>query len=131
MAAKARILIVDDHPDSLEVLSLFLRKLDFEVVSIDTGERALCLAKELTFDAYVLDSWLPDISGPDLCQAIREFDSHTPVVFYSANAATSDIEEALKQGAQGYIVKPATLDEVIEVLSTVIDQKRTTLASST
>ncbi|HUE81183.1 MAG TPA: response regulator [Pyrinomonadaceae bacterium] len=130
MTTKARLLLVDDHPDSLEVLSLILEQSNFEVVGTDNGKQALRLTREEKFDAYILDSWLPDISGLDLCRSIREFDSHTPIVFYSANALDSDIDEAIQGGAQAYVVKPASGDEVIEAVCKVLDEKRNASAAA-
>ncbi len=122
--ARLRLLLVDDDPDSLEVLTLLLEQSSFEVVGADNGKQALRLAREQKFDACILDSWLPDISGLDLCRSIREFDADTPIVFYSANALAADIDEALKQGAQAYVVKPASSDEVIEAVCRVLAERR-------
>src|SRR5262249_5781742 len=72
----------------------------------------LRLARRGYFDLYILDNWLPDGSGIGLCRNIREFDPHTPILFYSAAAYEYDIQEALRSGAQAYLVKPVKFDDL-------------------
>ena len=67
-----------------------------------------------------MDGWLPDKSGVELCRAIREFDPHTPILFYSAAAYEKDILDALRAGAQDYLVKPVIPDELMQAVSRLI-----------
>jgi DNA-binding response OmpR family regulator len=63
---------------------------------------------------------MPHISGVKLCEQLRQFDQHTPVLFYSGAAYDADRESALASGAQGYLVKPAAGEQLIaEVLRLV------------
>jgi DNA-binding response OmpR family regulator len=103
---KRRILCVEDDEDTCEMLTLALQLSGYEVVSAHTFADAITKAVGADFDAYILDSRLPDGSGVDLCKEIREFNSHTPILFYSADAYPREIEEALSAGAQAYMVKP-------------------------
>lgn len=103
---KPRILYVDDHADSCFVVKLWLEKIGYSVVTADSVKSGLQLAQDEAFDLYLLDIALPDGTGRDLCERIREFDSATPVIFYSAHAYESDKQEALACGAQGYVAKP-------------------------
>lgn len=123
MGSTPRLLIVEDHPDSREILTILLRQSEFEVVSTDKGGAALDLARQEKFDLYLLDSLLPDITGSELCSAIRQFDTATPVVFYSACAQDSEIEKALLNGAQAYIVKPASAEEIVKTLRMAIERQ--------
>jgi len=84
--SKNRILYIEDHDDTRELVSLLLRQHGFDVITGSTIESGIDLAVTGTFDLYLLDSWLPDGSGLDLCRKIREFDQHTPILFYSAAA---------------------------------------------
>jgi DNA-binding response OmpR family regulator len=86
----------------------------------------------------VLDHWLPDITGDDLCRKLREFDRLTPILFYSGAAYESDKARAMAAGAQGYVVKPADPDELVseilrlihwEPLQFVLDAAYSTLIS--
>ena len=64
-----------------------------------------------------MDNWLPDGSGIGLCRLIREFDPDTPILFYSAASYARDIEEALRSGAQAYLVKPAGFDDLEQTVA--------------
>ena len=103
---KRRILCVEDDEDTCEMLTLALQLSGYEVVSAHTFADAITKALTANFDAYILDSRLPDGSGVDLCKEIREFNSDTPILFYSADAYPREIEEAMNAGAQVYMVKP-------------------------
>ena len=107
---KKRILFVEDHEDAWEIVELALAecKLTF-ARNFDDGLR---LARHGYFDLYILDNWLPGGSGIGLCRAIREFDPYTPILFYSAAAYERDIQEALRSGAQAYLVKPVKFEDL-------------------
>ena len=115
-----RVLYVEDHNDTIEMVTLMLQGAGFQVTSRSTVEAALQIIAEQTFDLYLLDSWLPDGSGLDLCKEIRESDPHTPIVFYSAAAYESDHQKALKNGAHAYLTKPADSVELCERLTKLI-----------
>jgi CheY-like chemotaxis protein len=109
---KGRVLYVEDHDDSRVMMALMLRGAGFEVTEAASGAEALRLARGGRFDLYLLDHTLPDASGVALCEALREFDKDTPVVFYSGRALEREREEAFKAGAQAYLVKPDDLFNV-------------------
>ena len=67
---------------------------------------ALELAHSAAFDVYLLDNQLPDGTGSELCQRLREFDRDTPIVFFSGDAYESDRQRAFNSGAQEYVEKP-------------------------
>lgn len=118
--AKKRILCVEDNLDSCEMLAKFLDILGYEVVSFNNGTDALRIAKSEQFDAYVLDNWLPDMSGIELCKQIRTFDLDTPIIFYSAAVRQADRDEGMNAGAQAYINKPGKLDELEKTIPSLI-----------
>ena len=122
---KLRILFSEDHPDTREMTCIVLEKEGFEVVCPETAFEVLRLAKSERFDVYLLDSWTPGLSGIDLCQQIREFDSRTPVVFYSAAAYATDKQRALDAGAQAYLSKPVAFDDLVNTLCITIQQAMT------
>jgi two-component system, OmpR family, response regulator len=101
-----RVLYVDDHADTVEMVTLMLEAGGFEVLTRSNFQDGLKAASAQKFDLFLLDLWLPDGSGLDLCRKIREFDAKTPVVFYSAAAYEGDREAALDSGGQGYLIKP-------------------------
>jgi DNA-binding response OmpR family regulator len=120
LTPKGRILYSEDDPDSREIMCLLLTREGFEAVCPDRTEDVLRVAKEEKFDAYLLDTWTPGISGVDLCKRIREFDSLTPVIFYSGAAYEADKEAARAAGAQAYITKPAAFDDVVDAIRSAI-----------
>lgn len=113
-----RILLVEDHEDARELAALTLT--EYTLITARNFSEGLRLARRGYFDLYILDNWLPDRSGVELCRAIREFDPHTPILFYSAAAYNRDIESALLAGAQDYIVKPIIFDELRQSISRLI-----------
>ena len=106
---RKRILFVEDHEDTWELVALILA--GYEITCARGFDEGLRLARQL-FDLYILDNWLPDGTGVELCRRIREFDPHTPILFYSAAARAPDIEEALRAVAQAYLIKPVRFEEL-------------------
>lgn len=119
-----RVLYIEDHEDTRELVTLLLGQKSFEVVTGGSIESGIALALAQQFDLYLLDSWLPDGSGLDLCQRIREFDQSTPILFYSAAAYASDHEMALRCGAQAYLIKPSQPSELCSLVTKLIQESR-------
>jgi len=113
---KKRILFVDDDSDTRVALCRILNVSGFDVVAAGSFDQALEFAVADRFDLYLLDNWLRDRSGLDLCREIRSFDTRTPIVFYSAAAYESDKTQAFDAGAQRYITKPANIEEIEAVI---------------
>src|SRR3569832_2993359 len=107
-----RVLYIEDHEDTRELVTLVLEQKCIEVVTGTTIESGIALAGSQEFDLYLLDSWLPDGSGLDLCRQIREFDQATPILFYSAAAYEIDKLQAINSGAQAYLIKPSHPSEL-------------------
>lgn len=108
-----RILFTEDDHDTREMLFCLLRSEGYSVVCIESAAEALHLVKQEQFDLYLLDNWLPDLTGCELTKKIREFNKTTPILFYSGVADRDHIEEARLAGAQGYLVKPVNNDDLI------------------
>jgi DNA-binding response OmpR family regulator len=115
---KKRILFVEDDEDNWEIVAFQLE--ECVVVCARDFNDGLRLARQGYFDLYLLDTCLPDGTGVELCRAIREFDPHTPVLFYTAAAYASDIKKASHAGAQAYLVKPVHPNELSRVVTTLI-----------
>jgi DNA-binding response OmpR family regulator len=119
---KKRILFIEDHEDAWEIVELTLA--ECKLTFARTFDGGLRLARQGYFDLYIIDNWLPDGSGIGLCRAIREFDPYTPILFYSAAAYERDIQEALRSGAQAYLVKPVKTEDLEQAVA-----KLTSIAS--
>ncbi len=121
---KRRVLYIEDHEDTRELVTLFLTQKSYEVVTGGTIESGIALAVAEKFDLYLLDSWLPDGSGLDLCQRIRQFDQTTPILFYSAAAYATDHELAMQCGAQAYLIKPSQPSELCRLVTELIEESQ-------
>jgi DNA-binding response OmpR family regulator len=104
--SKCRILYVDDHEDSGEMLRLMLSADDFDVHIAQSMEEAITKAHSQDFDLYVLDKRLPDGSGTDLCRMLNETKPGVPCIFYSGDTYEINSQEALAAGARAYVPKP-------------------------
>jgi two-component system response regulator ArlR len=119
-----RVLYIEDHEDTRELVTLVLEQKCIEVVTGSTIKNGVALASSQDFDLYLLDSWLPDGSGLELCRRIREFDAETPILFYSAAAYEMDRAEAIKSGAQAYLIKPSHPSELCNLVTSLIESHR-------
>src|SRR3954467_8717797 len=97
---KCRILYVDDHEDSAEMLKLMLAAENYEVQIAQSMEEALTKARVQDFDLYVLDKRLPDGSGTDLCRLLSESTPGVPCIFYSGDTYELHRQEAMAAGAR-------------------------------
>jgi DNA-binding response OmpR family regulator len=95
---------VEDDRESCEMLRHILE--DWELTVSHTIAGAVSNYLERHFDLFLLDNWLPDGSGIELCREIRGRFPETPIVFMSAAAHESTIEQATAAGADRYFVKP-------------------------
>ncbi|MFN2512945.1 MAG: response regulator, partial [Pyrinomonadaceae bacterium] len=111
---KGRILCTEDDADTRELIAYELTRAGYEVICTDNASKALELIKRERFDLCLMDSWMPGVSGDDLCKQIREFDSKIPILFYTGAAFDADKARAYASGAQGYLVKPSTEDELLD-----------------
>ncbi len=126
-----RVLCTEDDVDTRELITFVLRSNNCEVITTESPALALEVARTFSFDLYLLDNWVPAMSGIDLCSELRSFDPVTPVLFYSGAGYETDKANAYASGAQGYLVKPVDNEELVaEVFRLVAESraKRTTHA---
>ena len=121
-----RILYVEEHAESCELLALWLSGSGFEVVSANTLSDGLRLAKGERFVVYIMSSKFIDGTGLELCQRLRMFDSDTPIIFYSALSRESDLVKAINAGAQAYLIKPDDFEQIEPTIRRLIDKSFTT-----
>ncbi len=114
-----RVLCVDDHHDTSEMLELLLAKEDYEVETAATMEEACRLAAAKQFDLYVLDRRLPDASGVELCGKLNEISPGVPCIFYTGDAYELHRQEEIAAGAAAYVAKP-DIDGLIEAVQKLL-----------
>jgi DNA-binding response OmpR family regulator len=125
------VLYVEDDDDTRELVTYVLAEINYRVIGAANGDDALMLARTNDFDLYVIDNWMSGGSGIDLCKKLREFDSRTPILFYSGAAFEIDKQQAFAAGAQGYLIKPAGPDDLIAEVIRIVSATRSTEAPAT
>lgn len=108
-----RVLVVDDEPNIGYLLSATLRLIDFDVRIATTGREALIAAEEFEPDLVVLDVMLPDLDGFEVARGLRLGVRPVPVLFLTARDAVEDRICGLTTGADDYVTKPFSLEEVV------------------
>ncbi|MFN2532667.1 MAG: response regulator [Pyrinomonadaceae bacterium] len=116
---KCRILCVDDHLDTSEMLQVLLSEHDYEVHTCGSVKEACEMAVTEKFDLYVLDKRLPDGTGLELCQRLHNLTPNVPCIFYSGDAYAIHRHEAMEAGAAAYIAKP-DLDGLIDAVQKLL-----------
>lgn len=123
-APKGRILCTENDRDIRELIAWVLTNHGFDVIGTESADHAIDLARAQHFDLYLVDSWMPPLSGTELTKKLREFDTKTPILFYSGAALDADKENARLAGAQGYLVKPVDNDALIaKIVRLIADAK--------
>ena len=116
---RCRVLFVDDDEDACEILRLLMSSCGIDATCAQSPAEAWPLIRAQSFDLFVLDGWLPGIDGFELCRQIREFDSDTPIIFYSGAAYDADIQKGIAAGANAYVTKP-DVDALIKAIADVV-----------
>ena len=110
------ILFAEDDPDTRKMIELLLSRAGFRVSAPESAVDALTLATTERFDVVLLDNWMPEVSGIDICRKIRTYDQTTPILFCSGAVTQADKEAAASAGAQGFVGKPFDPDDLIRAL---------------
>ena len=124
MSPKGRILCTEDDADTRDLIIYVLSAAGYEVVCSDNADRAISLARDEHFDLFLIDSWMPGVSGLDFTRTLRQFDVETPVLFYSGAAYDSDKANAKSAGSQGYLVKPVPNEDLIKEVARLIAESK-------
>ncbi|MES2658018.1 MAG: ATP-binding protein [Verrucomicrobiota bacterium] len=114
-----RILFVDDHADTLEVFTMILEGMGLVVSTALDGERALQIAKQKTFDLFVSDIGLPDMTGYELVGRIHEI-QNLPAIAQSGYGMAADIEKSQNAGFNAHLTKPVAIATLMETIRNVL-----------
>jgi two-component system OmpR family response regulator len=119
-ATPRRLLVVDDEPDIVELLSASLRYAGFDVAGATSGRQALAEARRFRPELILLDVMMPDLDGFEVVKRLRGDGARTPVLFLTARDATEDKIHGLTLGGDDYVTKPFSLAEVIARIQAVL-----------
>ncbi len=114
-----KVLIVDDEPPIIDVLSYNLARANYEVVVARDGEQALTLARREQPDLIVLDLMLPKLDGLEVCRALRR-ERDVPIIMLTALDAEIERVVGLELGADDYVVKPFSVRELMARVKNVL-----------
>jgi two-component system OmpR family response regulator len=119
-APEARLLVVDDEPTIVELLSASLRFAGFEVETAGDGRTALRRAREVEPDLIVLDVMMPGLDGFEVVRRLRGEGRRVPVLFLTARDSVEDRISGLTLGGDDYVTKPFSLGEVLARIRAVL-----------
>jgi two-component system OmpR family response regulator len=126
----ARVLVVDDEPGIVDVISMALRHYGFGVETAGTGREALNLVRRWHPNVMVLDVMLPDMDGFEVARRLGAEHAGVPILFLSALDATADKVRGLTIGGDDYVTKPFSLEELIARLRNILRRTGTAEESS-
>ena len=111
--SNTRILVVDDEPNIVDVISMALRYQGFEVASAGNGRDALSAVQSFRPHLMLLDIMLPDMEGFEVAERLGAERGRTPIIFLTARDATEDKVRGLTIGGDDYVTKPFSLEELV------------------
>jgi len=118
-AHSARLVLVDDDRLIVATLASGLRNVGYEVSEGASGKDALRLCAEVRPDLAILDIRMPDLSGIEIARRLRA-ETSTPFIFLSAYNDTETVEQAIEEGALGYLVKPVYVSQMVPAIEAAL-----------
>ena len=120
----AKILIAEDEPDIRELVAFMLRFAGYEVMAAANGEEAVQAATRDIPDLVLMDVRMPRMTGYDACRIMKANPTlhDVPVVFLSAKGQESEIQTGLEAGAEEYLLKPFSPDELTNRVRTILSK---------
>src|SRR5580692_6838275 len=118
--AKKTILVVDDEPHIVLGLRDALEFEGFRVIAADKGKEGIALARSEAPDAIILDLMLPDVNGYTVCEQLRRINAYVPIVMLTARSQETDKIRGLDAGADDYVTKPFSVNELIARMRAIL-----------
>lgn len=120
--AKGKVLIVDDAPDTREIIQKLLQYEGYEILSVSTGEEGVKKAEEEKPDVILMDINLPGIDGTEALKRIRRTNPIQCVIMLTAYATLENAIQALKEGASDFIKKPFENDHLVHIVNQTLEK---------
>jgi two-component system, OmpR family, response regulator len=119
-AEHVRVLVVDDEPNIVDVISMALRYEGFDVESAATGADAIAAVAARRPQLLLLDVMLPDIDGFEVARRLASARADVPIIFLTARDSTEDVVHGLTVGGDDYVTKPFSLEELVARIRTIL-----------
>jgi two-component system, OmpR family, response regulator len=119
-AEQVRVLVVDDEPNIVDVISMALRYEGFDVESASTGADAIAAVAARRPQLLLLDVMLPDIDGFEVARRLASARADVPIIFLTARDSTEDVVHGLTVGGDDYVTKPFSLEELVARIRTIL-----------
>jgi len=131
MASKKMIVIIDDEPDIVELVSIHLKRAGFNVEGFLDGDTFLDFLEHQMPDLIILDLMLPDADGFDICKYLKKKDEYAsiPIIMLTAKSEETDRVLGLELGADDYVTKPFSIKELVARVKAVMRRKGETDSS--
>jgi len=117
---RLRVLVVDDEPNIVDVISMALRFEGFDVESAATGADAVAAVAARRPQLIVLDVMLPDFDGFEVARRLASARAEVPIIFLTARDSTEDVVHGLTLGGDDYVTKPFSLEELVARIRTIL-----------
>ena len=118
--AEARVLVVDDEPNIVDIVSMALRYNDYDVVTANSGREALEAVSASKPDMIVLDVMMPELDGFEVAKRLGEQRSDIPILFLTARDTPDDTVRGLTIGGDDYMTKPFSVEELLARIGTIL-----------
>jgi CheY-like chemotaxis protein/Flp pilus assembly CpaE family ATPase len=120
----SKILVIDDHPETLRVVALILRQHGYEVVTVDSGKEGLLVAEAQRPDLILLDIMMPEMDGYEVCRRLRANPnlSRVPIILFSVKAQVDDKWAGFEAGADDYLIKPTEPAELTRRMRALLER---------
>jgi DNA-binding response OmpR family regulator len=124
MFSKAKILIVDDEIDTLNLMEMVLKMAGYVIVKAMSGQECLQLNREEHPDLIILDIMMPNLNGLDVLRQLGKTYGAPPVIIFSAKNQIPDVIEGMDAGAFRYLVKTASREQLLQAVKAALDYGR-------
>ena len=121
----ANILLVDDEPDVLHMLSQVIATAGHDVMTIERGAAAVSKLQEVTFDLMIADIRMSPMDGMEVLTAARRLKPDMPVIILTAYTGDATRQTAMKLGAYAYLTKPFRMSEVLDTVDLALGESET------
>lgn len=117
---KVNILLAEDDPNLGQLLKNYLNAREYETTLVTDGAQAMKVFRKEKFNICLLDVMMPELDGFTVARGIREIDPHIPVIFLTAKNLKQDVIEGFKSGADDYLTKPFSMEELIYRIEAIL-----------